>query len=113
MKVGISCLVFSGSTCIGEYGQGKFEGPIKADCFFCSSHAGNIFKVDMEFYWGQRWSFYCLPAICAFKNIFTPDNGESYFVLIFKYLVLVVLRLKFIPSFTPLGSASKHTGVFQ
>ena len=41
------------------------------------------------------------------------DRTTTNFVLMFKSPVLVVLRLKFILPFAPLGSASKHAGGFQ
>ena len=41
------------------------------------------------------------------------DRKTTNFVLMFKSPVLVVLRLKFILPFAPLGSASKHAGGSQ
>ena len=41
------------------------------------------------------------------------SDRTTNFVLMFKSPVLVVLRLKFILPFAPLGSASEHAGGFQ
>lgn len=114
VKGGMACLVSSGSTCRGECGQGKLEGPVKADCFFCSSHAGNIFKGRFAVLFGSTLEF-CIPY-----QLYTPLKISSP-QLVVRFILCwrsssqygLFLRPKFILSFPSLGSASKHTGVFQ